>query len=185
MKIDKNIFIIAGIIVLAALSRLIPHAPNFTAVGAIALFGAAYFKDKRIALIVPFIALWISDVLLNHFIYGSYYHGLNAWFGNEFTYLGFIAIVFMGMPLLKKVTISSVFGSSILASLVFFLISNFGVWLGSTIYPKDMTGLIMTYSAGIPFFWNTLAANLIFSTVLFGTYEWGIKPYLEVKSART
>ena len=183
MKLNKNILIVSSLILLAALSRLIPHAPNFTAVGAIALFGAAYLKDKRLALIVPFIALWISDVIINHLILPGFYTGINAWFGNVFTYLGFVLITFLGFGLLKRVNIGTVLGSSVLASIIFFLVSNFGVWLGSVAFPKSIGGLMMAYTAGIPFFWNTLAGNLVFCILLFGVYEWVIKPRLVLAEA--
>lgn len=180
MKLNKNIIIVSSLILLAALSRLIPHAPNFTAVGAIALFGAAYFKDKRLALIVPFVALWLSDIILNNLVYGAYYSGLNAWFGNVFTYLGFIAIALFGMKFLKRITVGTVLGSSLAASGIFFLISNFGVWLSSISLPANIAGLLTAYAAGIPFFWNTLAANVLFSVILFGSYEWVLKPKLNL-----
>ena len=180
MKQNKNFLVVISLILLAAISRLIPHAPNFTAVGAIALFGAAYLKDKRLALIVPLIGLWFSDVLLNHTLYSTYYSGASAWFGNLYTYIGFIAIGVLGLGMLKKVNLKTVFGSSVIASAVFFLISNFGVWISSVAYPKTLGGLGMAYAAGVPFFWNTLAANVLYCIILFGIYEWVLKPKLEL-----
>ena len=86
-------------------------------------------------------------------------------------------IVILGIMLLKKITFPRVFGGALGASLVFFIVSNFGVWLGSALYPLTAEGLIMCYTAAIPFFHYTLAGNLIYCGVLFGGYE-----YLKYKS---
>lgn len=95
----KNAFyIVAGFIVFAALSRLLPHAYNFTPIGAIALFGAAYFPKKRWAFIIPVAALWLSDLFLNNMVYASYYEGF-AFFssGFLFTYGAFALVVILGI----------------------------------------------------------------------------------------
>lgn len=169
----KTVLIITGFIVFAALSRLLPHAYNFTPLGAIALFGAAYFTDKKWALLVPVIALFVSDLLLNNIMYAAYYDGF-TWLTSGFIYLyGSIAlIVVLGYYLLKKVTIGRVLGGAIGASAIFYIVSNFGVWIHSPMYPLTLEGLAMCYTAAIPFFHNTLAGNVIYSAVLFGGYEW-------------
>jgi hypothetical protein len=169
----KTFYIIAGFIIFAALSRILPHAYNFTPLGAIALFGAAYFKDKKWALIVPIAALWFSDLLLNNLMYSAYYDGF-AWFTGGFIYIyGSIAmIVILGYYLLKKISLGRVVGGALGASLIFFIVSNFGVWVSSPMYPLTAEGLIACYTAAIPFFHNTLAGNLIYCGVLFGGYEW-------------
>lgn len=175
----KNAFyIIAGFILFAALARLLPHAYNFTPIGAIALFGAAYFGSKKWAFLVPIIALWISDILLNNFVYSAFYEGF-ALFTSGFLYIygAFALIVVLGIYLFDKVTIPRVLGGAIGGSLIFFIVSNFGVWLTSPMYPLTIEGLLMCYTAAIPFFHNTLGGTLIYSAVLFGGYE-----YLKYKS---
>lgn len=174
----KSIYIITAFIVLAALSRLLPHATNFTPIGAIALFGAAYFTDKKWALIVPLTALWISDLLLNNIMYSSYYDGF-AWFSSGFLYVygAFAMVVVLGYYLLKKVTVGRVLGGAIGASVLFYIVSNFGVWVSSPIYPMTMEGLISCYVAAIPFFHYTLAGNIIYSAALFGAYEFAMNKY--------
>ncbi len=169
----KSILIITGFIVFAALSRLLPHAYNFTPIGAIALFGAAYFTDKKWALIVPVLALWISDLLLNNFVYSAYYEGF-AWFTGGFLYLygSILLTVVLGFFILKKISAGRVLGGAVGAAILFFIISNFGVWVASPLYPPTLEGLIMCYTAAIPFFHNTLAGNVIYSAILFGAYEW-------------
>jgi hypothetical protein len=168
----KPILILAAFIIFAALSRLLPHAYNFTPLGAIALFGAAYFPSKKWALIIPLIAIWVSDLILNNVMYSAYYEGF-AWFTSGFLYIyGSIAmIVVLGYYILKKVTIGRVLGGALGASLIFFVISNFGVWITSPLYPLTAEGLMACYTAAIPFFHNTIAGNIVYSGVLFGGYE--------------
>jgi len=169
----KTVLIITGFIVFAALSRLLPHAYNFTPLGAIALFGAAYFTDKKWALIVPIAALWISDLLLNNLVYNTYFEGF-AWFTGGFLYIyGSIAlIVVLGYYLLKKISFGRVLGGALGASVIFYIVSNFGVWAASPLYPPTIEGLIMCYTAAIPFFHYTIAGNVVYSAILFGGYEW-------------
>lgn len=172
MKPEKplRLGVLTCLILLAAFSRLIPHAPNFTAVGAMALFGGAYFSRKSLALLVPLLALWLSDIVLNNVVYREYYPtftlAVNPW-----TYGTFAVLVGLGAVALKKVTPSSVVVTSLLASVIFFLVSNFSVWLGSSAYPQNATGLLLCYVAGEPFFWNTLLGDLFYCGVLFGSYE--------------
>jgi hypothetical protein len=166
----RNGFLI-GLILLAVFSRLIPHPHNFTPIGAIALFGAAYFSQKWLALLIPLLAMWISDLFINNVIYGAYYDSFQ-WMGSAWVYAAFIAISLLGMRALKQVTVPNILGSSLGASLIFFLLTNFGVWLGSTVYPQSLSGLMASYVAGIPFFGNTVLGDLIYSGMLFGVFAW-------------
>lgn len=169
----KSILIVTGLIIFAALTRLLPHAYNFTPLGAIALFGAAYFTEKRWALVVPLLAFWMSDLLLNNITYAAYYDGF-TWFtsGMLYTYGSIAMIVVLGYYLLKKITFGRVFGGALGASVIFFIVSNFGVWVSSSMYPLTTEGFITCYAAAIPFFHYTIAGNVVYSAVLFGTYEW-------------
>lgn len=170
----KNAFyIVAGLIVFAALSRLLPHAYNFTPIGAIALFGAAYFVKKRWAFIIPVAALWISDLILNNFVYASYYEGFTL-FSSGFLYIygAFALVVILGIYLFDKITVPRVLSGAIGGSLIFFIVSNFGVWLSSPMYPLTLEGLVLCYTAAIPFFHYTLAGNLVYCGVLFGGFEY-------------
>lgn len=170
----KNAFyIVAGLIVFAALSRLLPHAYNFTPIGAIALFGAAYFPKKRWAFIIPVAALWLSDLFLNNYVYAAYYDGFTL-FSSGFLYIygAFALIVILGIYLFDKITVPRVLGGALGGSVIFFIISNFGVWLTSPMYPITLEGLGLCYTAAIPFFHYTLAGNLIYCGVLFGGFEY-------------
>ncbi len=176
MKLKENTALIVIMILIAAMTRLIPHYPNFTAVGAVALFGGAYLS-KRMAFIVPLLALFVSDLLLNNLVYANmfpeFYSGFTIFSAQSLPVYGaFIVVIVIGMILIKKVNLKSVLGSAVLASGVFFLITNFAVWAGSLIYPKNIEGLIACYTAAVPFFWNTLFGNVLFAAILFGGYEW-------------
>ena len=159
-------------ILLAAMSRLLPHPPNFVPIGGMALFGAAYFSKRYWAFLVPIVSMWISDLVLNNVVYAQYFNGF-AWFyrGSLFTYGAFVLIVLFGMLTLKKVRLPNLIGSALGASVLFFIVSNFGVWFSGTMYPKTFGGLMACYTAGIPFFHNTILGDLVYSAVLFGVFE--------------
>ena len=143
MKINKTHFIV-GIIIIAILSRLIPHPPNFTPVTAVALFSIINFKNKYIAISIPIICLFVSDLIL----------GISLI--NLFVYFSFILISGIGY-LFGKINLKSI----LLSSLIFFFVTNFGVWLIG--YPKTLEGFIACYIAAIPFFGWTVAGDLFYS----------------------
>ncbi len=171
-KINIRFGVLVLIVLLAAFSRLIPHPPNFAPIGAMSLFGAAYFSRKYLAFVVPIVAMWLSDLLLNNVIYGQYFDHF-VWFYNGFywTYAAFIFIGLIGFGLLKKVRPKNLLIASLSASVVFFLVSNFGVWASGTMYPNTFSGLMSCYTAGLPFLKNTLIGDLAYSGALFGIFE--------------
>ena len=142
-KFDRIQKIVLLIIIFGIICRLIPHPPNFSPVTAIALFGGLNFSDKRIAFSIPLVVLFLSDLIL----------GISMI--NLFVYTGFLTIVFLGTKI-KSIK----FGNIILSSFIFFLISNFGVWIIG--YPKNIEGLILCYTMGIPFFGYSIAGDLFF-----------------------
>jgi hypothetical protein len=110
------------------------------------------------AFIVPFLALLLSDLIL----------GLHATM--VFVYAGFALTVFIGIKIQKSITLSHVAASAVGASVLFFLLTNMGVWATSGMYPISMEGLMQAYVAGIPFFQNSLLGNLAFTALIFGGY---------------
>ena len=178
-KINLRFGIITALIFLAALSRLLPHPPNFTPVSGMALFGAAYFGRKYLAFVIPLVALWISSMLLDNIVYAQYYDGFQ-WFSQPYVFLSIILIAFVGMRFLKKVSFARVIGASLTASVLFFLVTNFGAWASGTMYPKTISGLMAAFAAGVPFisnpgaehylFLNTVIGDLFYSGVLFGSF---------------
>jgi hypothetical protein len=145
-------------ILAAAASRLIPHPPNMASITAVALFGGAYLSDKRLAFLVPLAALFLSDLIL-----GLYAH-------MEIVYGSFALVVCIGLLLRRKRTTVRVAGAALLSSILFFVITNFGVWAFGSLYPKTTAGLVACYVAAVPFFQNTLAGDALYTAVLFGGF---------------
>lgn len=170
--------VITLLILLAALSRLIPHPPNFSPIGGMALFGAAYYTRRYSAYLIPVTAMWISDLILNNIVYGQYFNHF-VWFysGSAFTYGAFILIVVYGSFILKKIRLANLIMASLGTSIIFYVVSNFGVWLSSGMYSHSFSGLITCYAAGIPFFKNTLLSDLFYSGLLFGVFELSLKRF--------
>lgn len=181
---NKRLLVLSGLILAAAISRLIPHPYNFAPIGAMSLFGAAYFSDKKLSFILPFVAMFISDLLINNILYASYYQGFTIFTpGFLWVYGAIAAIVIAGIFILKKVSVSRILVGSLSASIIFFVISNFGVWLSDPDYPLTISGLLLCYEMAIPFFQNTIAGDLVYSGVLFGSFEFAKTKIPELKKA--
>tara|TARA_R110002095_G_scaffold153293_1_gene133272 strand:- start:46 stop:594 length:549 start_codon:yes stop_codon:yes gene_type:complete len=180
----KRLLIISGLLLLAAISRMIPHPYNFAPIGAMSLFGAAYFSNKKLAFALPLLAFFISDLLVNNILYAEYYTGFVLISpGFYWTYGAMIAIVFAGILILKKVNFKRVVGGALSASVIFFIISNFGVWLTSPMYDLSIQGFIACYAMAIPFFHMTVLGDLFYSGVLFGAYEFAKYKVPELRTA--
>jgi len=159
------------LVILASLSRLIPHPMNFAPITALALFGGVYF-DKRVALILPLAAMLIS----NYFI--GFYAGM------EWVYASFILSVFWGMWLKSHKTVSMIAVTTLANSVMFFIVSNFGVWHVEILYPKTFAGLMECYAMAVPFFRNTIAGDIFYVTVMFGAYELAMKYLPKVETTK-
>ncbi len=154
----RNLFTFT-LIFFAALSRLIPHPPNVAPITALALFGAVYL-DKKHTFLVPIIAMLVSDYIIG-------FHSAMIW-----VYGSFILIGFFGLWLRQHQGIRNTIGASVFGSIIFFIITNFGVWISSQpMYSHDLSGLVQCYTAAIPFFRNSLIGDLFYVSVLFGIYE--------------
>ena len=177
-KINVSFTVISTMIFVAAMSRLLPHPPNFAPIGGMALFGAAYYAKRYWAFIIPIATMWISDLVLNNVVYGQYFDSF-VWFysGSLFTYGAFALIALLGLWTLRRVRIPALLGSAVGASVLFFLVSNFGVWWSSGMYPHTVAGLWTCYAAGLPFFQNTLAGDLVYTALLFGIFEWSARRF--------
>src|SRR5689334_1431635 len=154
----QRLVVLICLIFAAAASRLIPHPPNMTSIMAVALFGGAYLSDKRLAFLVPFAALLLSD-----FVLGFYGH-------MEVVYGSFALVVCIGLLLRKRRSPLRIAGAALASSILFFIITNFGVWAFGSLYPKTMAGLAACYVAAIPFFQNTLIGDALYTAVLFGSF---------------
>lgn len=170
-KINLRFSLLTALILLCAFSRIIPHIPNFSPLGAIGLFGAAHFSKKWQAFLIPIAATWLSDLFINNVIYAQYYPKF-TWFyeGFYWQYGSYLLITLTGLGILNKINIPKVLTGTLASTAIFFLVSNFGYWIGSTTYPQNFGGLITCYAAGIPFLKGTLLGDLFYSGVLFGTF---------------
>ena len=142
----------------AAAMRLLPHPPNFSPIAAMALFSGAYLPKRALAFVAPFAALLLSDAVL------GFYAGMN------FVYFSFALTVLIGWAVASRKTPLMIGPAAIASSVLFFVLTNFGMWLFSGFYPLTSTGLVACYVAAIPFFQNTLAGDLFFTALLFGGF---------------
>ena len=169
---NNNFYLVLGLILIVAFSRLIPHYPNFTPLCSIALFGAKYFNNRYLAYILPIFSLWLSDIIINNFVLGQYFNEFTLFYsGFYWQYGSIILITLIGRLTLKNISFSKILGVSLSSSLIFFVISNFGVWISSSFYPNTLSGLISCYVAAIPFYYGTLGGAIFYSFFLFGSYE--------------
>lgn len=121
--------------------------------------------------LIPIAATWLSDLFINNVIYAQYYPKF-TWFyeGFYWQYGSYLLIAIAGLAIFKKVNTSKVLAGALASTAIFFLVSNFGCWLGSTTYPQNFGGLLTCYAAGIQFLKGTLLGDLFYSSVLFGTF---------------
>jgi Family of unknown function (DUF6580) len=151
-------FIVAVLLILfAAFSRLIPHPANFTPIAAIALFSGVYL-DKKYFIIIPSAAMLLSDIFLG-------FHSTMIW-----VYGSFAIIALLGLWLKSHKNVGYIFGTTLVSSVIFFIVTNFGVWL-SGYYGYSFSGFAECYIMAIPFFRNSVAGDLFYVTALFGIYE--------------
>ena len=141
---NRRDLIVLSLLVLAVITRLLPHPPNVTPIAAIALFGGCNIKDKNLAFVLPLLCMFLTDLFLGFHII------------MPFVYLSFMCISYIGINS-EKITNGTIFGSSLL----FFLVTNFGVWFFG--YPNTLAGLVSCYTLALPFFVNTIIGDLFFT----------------------
>ncbi|MDH7475986.1 MAG: hypothetical protein QHH09_00750 [Microgenomates group bacterium] len=148
---------IVGIILLTVFSRLAPHPANFTPVAAVALFSGANFSSGW-AFLIPLSAMFLSDFFLG-------FHSTMI-----YVYFSFLIIFYLGR-LIKTASFRRIFFISVVSSVLFFLITNFGVWLTSGMYLKNLNGLIICYLNGLPFFRQTIVGDWVYVFGFFYGYR--------------
>ena len=144
-----------NLIVVLILARLLPHPPNFTPIIAIAIMSSYFFRNIYLSLATLLIAMFLSDIFI-----GFYEHIF-------FVYIALFLITLTFFKISKKINLKNLFIFSFFGSLVFYLISNFGVWFIGEMYEKNLSGLVYCYFLAIPFFKNTLLSTIIFSYAAF------------------
>jgi len=152
--------------VLGAVARLLPHPPNFAPVGATSLFAGARLPRWQ-AYLVPLVALAVTDPILSPF-YGFQPYSKYL----LFSYLSVLISVWLGRRLRNTESVSRIAAVTVVNSIQFFLITNFGSWLWFQAYPRTAAGLASCYISAIPFFGWTLSSDILYTAVLFGLYAW-------------
>lgn len=151
---------------LAIVSRVVPHAPNWTAVGALALWSGTLLRHKGLSLTLPILVLFLSDLVLG-------FHPTMAW-----VYLGFLGVGLLGLWIKPQQGLKNTLPGSFLGTLIFFIVSNFGVWVSGGLYPMTQEGLLTCFVMAIPFVWSQLAADFFFNGIYFGAYRFFSRPEL-------
>ena len=150
----KIIGIILYTIIILAISRIIPHPPNFTPILAIALTLPMITNDKAIGTAIPLFAIFLSDILIGFYSY-------MIWI-----YLSFIVISLSSYFLLKRFNLLNITVMSLASCLVFFVVTNFGFWT-TGYYGYTFNGLIIAYIMAIPFATNTILSTLLYSLLIY------------------
>ncbi|TSC56913.1 MAG: hypothetical protein Greene041639_76 [Parcubacteria group bacterium Greene0416_39] len=154
--------------------RLLPHMPNFTPMGALALFVGVYLaKAHKAALLLPLLAMFLSDLFI-----GFYDAKLMA-----VVYGSFLSYGVIGMLVVKQKNAQTVLLGSIGGAVIFYLTTNFAVWAFSSWYPHTLSGLMLSYTLALPFFKYTLLGDVFFSALFFGAYEFA-KTYMVQREAK-
>ena len=161
---------LVALIVLAAQTRLIPHPANFAPITAMAVFGAIRFRSRWAAAITPLLALLLSD-LVREVLYRN---GLSRDWGlyrGMWVVYGTTALIARVGRLAYGTRSPAIIAVTTLAgSCVFFLVTNFAVWAGDSLYPHTAEGLAACFTAAIPFFRNSLLGDATYATILFGAW---------------
>ncbi len=163
----KTFLVPISLVVIAAFFRLVPHPPNFTPLTAIALFGGTVFNRRWIAFLVPFLAMFLSDIIIG-------FHS-TIWA----VYFSFGLIVLIGTFLKSRFSFKNLILATFVSSFLFYLITNFAVWLTSGFYSHNFEGLIQCYILGLPFYRTTtieffvysLVGDFVFTLSIFGAYK--------------
>jgi len=163
-------FITAALLILfAAFSRLLPHPENFAPVAAAAIFAGLYM-NKKYALIIPVAATFLSDIFLGLYPYVLWVYG-------TYLLIALINIVlknrYDSFSGIKKAGL--LYGATLFSSIIFFLVTNFGVWTSGLYYEMSFNGLMTSYIAALPFFRTSLLADAVFVTLMVAVYEILIK----------
>ncbi len=166
---EGRAWVVYGLIILGVISRVVPHPWNATPVMAIALFGGTYLS-QRWSIFLPLVIVALSDLLI-------------GWHNTvPFTWSAFALTGLLGWWVCQRPTASRVIGGSLIGSVSFFIITNFGVWAVGELYPRTIAGFWECYVAAIPFFRGTLLGDLVYTTVFFGSYHLISRPHLARQS---
>ena len=148
---NKKYFFPLGLVLILSFSRLIPHPPNFTPVIAVAVMSSYYFNNKYLSLSAMLTSMILSDIII------GFYSGI------FYVYFSLVLIILIFSNLVRHINFKNLFLYSFLGSVIFFVITNAGVWFSGLLYEKNLAGLIECYIMAIPFFKNTIISTVLFS----------------------
>ena len=162
---------IAAIRVIINFDTQISPLANFSPVGAMALFGGAYFNKQWKAFGFPLLMLFLSDLVLQQTVFKAYGNGIlyEGWY---WVYGAFALMTLAGRWLLKKITIRTFITSVLVCVLIHWTITDIGVWYGSKIFSQNLEGYINCLVVAIPYEWRFLTGTLVYGIILFGLFEW-------------
>ena len=173
-----KISVIVALVMGAGLMRLIPNVNGFVPVTAATVFAAAFIGRKGWAVLLPIFSVWITDLVLNNTVYASFFNGF-TWLtpGFAFQFSAYALISLMGFQVGQNASASRIGLFSIFSSLIFFLVTNFGVWIGGGFYASNFSGLMECYAMGLPFLERSLVADVLFAQVLFHGFSMAQKRF--------
>ncbi|QPH39916.1 DUF6580 family putative transport protein [Pedobacter endophyticus] len=163
------ILVITGFRLLVTFNSDALQFANFSSIGAVALFGGAYFKDNVKAFAFPLLSLLISDIVLYTTIYSQYVDMLLM--QELYTYLAIALMVLAGKALLKKVTVANLLLSTLVIVFIHWIVSDFGSWYHNPLFTQDLSGYLLCLAKAIPFEIRFLEGTLIYGAILFGAFE--------------
>lgn len=175
MKTRTKILLAVLLIAFGFVGRMLPHAWNFTPLIAISLFAGAYL-GKRYVLVIPLVTMILSDVFL-----GFYNLGVMITVYTSIITAGYIGVYLTS----QKKNIGRLTLATLSSSTLFFITTNTAVWAFGTMYEKSITGLLASYTAGIPFFRNMIVGDMWFTLILFGSYELAVLLYKRINTKET
>jgi len=176
-KFNPRNIVLLIIIVAVATLRLVSNLgeamgplANYTPIAAMALFGGAYFAGNIKPYAFPLLTLLVSDVILSYTVYAPYREGIlyGGWY---YTYGAFALMAICGKYIIHKVTVQRVGTAAIVAVFIHWIVTDFGVWLQGTMYPKTLAGFNTCLVAAIPFEWQLLTSTIMYSSIMFGVFE--------------
>jgi len=175
---------VAALRIIFNFSSEISPLANFSPVGAMAIFGGAYFTKRWKAIGFPLLMLFISDLVLQLTVFRKYGSGIlyGGWY---WVYGAFMVITVVSRWILTKITLRRFIVSVIICVIIHWLVTDIGVWIGSTRYPQTFYGFVICLEKAIPYEWRFLAGTLLYGIVLFATFEWMKRRYPPLKVERS
>ncbi|MEM9546426.1 MAG: DUF6580 family putative transport protein [Bacteroidota bacterium] len=186
---SKKTILLSGLFILfGAFSRLFTFLPNFSALEALALFGGAYIALRYVAILIPLVAMFLSDLVINNTVARPFFpdHEGLVIFADYMIWnvLAIVLIVLFGRYFLKKLNLLNGIFGILGATAIFWIVSNIGAWLSSGLFPLTFAGMIDNFVFALPFLKNSLLGNFVFGFILFGSFELLTRSYPSLITAK-